>query len=94
VLATKQALAEQSLRAAGLLHDRLPWIPMTDCSCAFGAIATYLTGLWPAAHPGPVVAEVLSRPELAAMKPDFEKDLARFIEVFLSGLASVSPART
>jgi hypothetical protein len=54
---------------------------------AAGAIAIYVAGIWPAVNPAPIVAEVLARPELAGMQPDFERDFTRFVEVLFAGLS-------
>jgi len=92
IAAAKQVLIGLTLRTAQLLHGRLPAIPIGDCVWAVSAIGAFVAGIWPAAHPVPAVAEVLSRPEFAGMKPDFDRDLLRFIEVLLSGLLSAGAA--
>ncbi|HEY0714310.1 MAG TPA: TetR/AcrR family transcriptional regulator [Polyangia bacterium] len=88
VLDMKRLLGDLIMRTAQALHAQLPSISLADCAWAAAAIAAHLPGTWPAAHPGPVTASVLARPEFAAMKPDFEREFARFLRVLFSGLVS------
>ena len=43
-------------------------------------------GMWPAAFPNPVVADVIARPEFDALRAVPERDLERTILVLLKGL--------
>ena len=53
----------------------------------FAALFTLLVaGAWPAAHPTPVVAEVLARREFADMRVDFESTLRTQARASLRGL--------
>ena len=55
----------------------------------FAALFTLLVaGAWPAAHPTPVVAEVLARREFAEMRVDFESTLRTQARASLRGLAA------
>jgi len=82
----KRTLLTLSLRIGELLHERLPQVSLVDSFWAAGAIGAYVAGVWPGANAGPVATEVLSRPEFAGMKPVFERDLTRFLEVMFRGL--------
>ncbi len=86
IVAAKQTLAALSQTIAGLLHARLPTLPLADCGWLAASTATYVAGLWPAAQPGKNAEEAYARPALAGMKPLFERDLRRFLEVLLRGL--------
>ncbi len=88
ILTAKMTLVGLTSRIAQLLHERLPSISIADCAWAASAIAIYVAGIWPAVNPAPAVAEVLARPELAGMQPDFERDFTRFVEVLFAGLAA------
>jgi AcrR family transcriptional regulator len=46
-----------------------------------------LIGLWPLSHPAEVAAEVIARPELAALRYRFQKDLEEGLLMLLRGLA-------
>ncbi len=86
IVGAKRTLAGLSLRIGQLLHERLPSISLDDCAWAASAAGIYVAGIWPAANPGPVAAEVFARPDLAGMKPAFTRDFTRFLEVLFSGL--------
>lgn len=86
IVGAKRTLAELNVRIAGLLHDRLPAIPLGDCVWTGAVIGTYVAGIWPSAHPHPAAREALARPELAGMQTVFERDFTRFLEVLLRGL--------
>jgi hypothetical protein len=83
-------LKRQTFATAGgiaqALSRALPAIPPQDCAWAANTIGTYVAGLWPGAHPAPVVRTVLAQPEFAGFKPVAERDLERMILVLLRGL--------
>ncbi len=79
-------------RVVAALTRALPWLTEADAAWASQSIALYVAALWPAAHPSCAAAEVLGRPEFAAMKPDARRDLGRFVEVLLSGLEALQTA--
>jgi hypothetical protein len=68
------------------VHGRLPAVTLEDCAWLAGAASTWVAGIWPAMNPPPAVVEALSRPELVAMQPVFERDFTRFLSVLVSGL--------
>jgi AcrR family transcriptional regulator len=84
--AAKRTLHELGLPIAALLHERLPSIAMADCAWVASAVGVFVAGLWPAANPGPVAGEVMAQPEFAARRPDFRRDLTRFLELMFAGL--------
>jgi AcrR family transcriptional regulator len=86
IATAKQTLLTVTGRFADLLHRTLPALTLADCGWAASAIAIHVAGLWPGSHPGPAAAQVLARPEFAGMRPNFEGDLKRFVEVTLRGL--------
>lgn len=47
-----------------------------------------LIGLWPLSHPAPVAADVIERPELAALRYDFQRDLEEGLLMLLRGRPS------
>ncbi len=86
IVKAKRTLVELLSGIAALLHARLPTLSLAECSWAASAIATYVAGLWPGTHPGPVVAKALERPDLAGVCLDFERDFTKFLEVLFAGL--------
>jgi TetR/AcrR family transcriptional regulator len=86
IVRAKTNLATLTVQIAGLLHARLPVLSLEDCSWLASSAATWVAGIWPAVHPSPAVAEALSRLDLAAMQPAFERDLARLLRVLTDGL--------
>ena len=86
ILSAKQTLAELTLQLGRLLHERLPAVSFEDCCWVSGVVGVYVAGVWPAVHPPAAAKEVLARPELAAMQPDFKRDLKRLLQVVFTGL--------
>ena len=80
---THKALAERVVNA---IRKALPWLSADDARWALAGIELYVAGLWPAANPSTIAAEVLERPELSMLKPDAERDLVRLVHVMLAGL--------
>jgi AcrR family transcriptional regulator len=86
IVSAKQNLATLTAHIAELLHARIPAISLEDCVWLAGAASTWVAGIWPAVNPPPAVVEALSRPELAAMQPAFERDFTRLLSVLVEGL--------
>lgn len=82
----KTAILAQLSRLKTRLTTALPWLGTGDALWAIQAIALYVAGLWPAAHPSTAASEVLARPEFASLTPHAEIDLERFVAVLLAGL--------
>ncbi len=87
VVALKTEMFGLTARIAAALAGALPQLSATDCAWGTGIIGIFVSGLWPVANPSPIVAGVLARPEFAATKPTFERDLERAILMVLRGLA-------
>jgi AcrR family transcriptional regulator len=76
------------LGIGGALDAALPGRP-ADASRWFATLFPLLVaGAWPAAHPTPLVAEVLARDELASLRIDFEATLRTHARALLRGLAA------
>lgn len=88
VIALKTEMLGLSSRIAIALHGPLPDLSVDDCGWAGSVVGTFVSGLWPAANPSPMVAAVLARPEFALMKPTVGRDLERMIFVTLRGLSN------
>jgi AcrR family transcriptional regulator len=52
-----------------------------------------LGGLWPHAHPAPIVAELVQEPDLAAFSHDYLPDLERALRMYTLGLLAESSGR-
>jgi AcrR family transcriptional regulator len=87
IVRAKTNLATLTVHIAGLLHARLPFISLADCSWLASTAATWVAGIWPAVNPSRAAAEALSRAELSAMQPVFERDLSRLLSVLIEGLS-------
>jgi AcrR family transcriptional regulator len=73
-------------RSVVALSAALPALSI-EAARSFAALFTLLVaGAWPAAHPTPVVAEVLARREFADMRVDFESTLRTQARASLRGL--------
>ena len=73
-------------RSVVALSVALPALSL-EAARSFAALFTLLVaGAWPAAHPTPVVAEVLARREFADMRVDFESTLRTQARASLRGL--------
>lgn len=96
IVSAKQNLATLTAHIAELLHARIPAISLDDCAWLARAASTWVAGIWPAVNPPPAVVEALSRPELAAMQPAFERDFTRLLSVLVKGLLppAVTPPRS
>jgi TetR/AcrR family transcriptional regulator len=86
VVALKRSMLGLSQRLAAALARALPALSVDDCAWAGSTIGTYVAGMWPAAFPNPVVADVIARPEFDALRAVPERDLERTILVLLKGL--------
>jgi len=86
VLELKSAMLEMSGRIAGALSRALPDLSIEECGWVAGVTGTFVSGLWPAANPNPVVTGVMARPEFALMKLSTERDLERMLLTLLRGM--------
>jgi TetR/AcrR family transcriptional regulator len=86
IVRAKTNLATLTVHIAGLLHARLPFISLEDCSWLASTAATWVAGIWSAVNPPRAAIEALSRAELSAMQPVFERDLSHLLSVLIEGL--------
>ena len=86
IVRAKTNLATLTVHIAGLLHARLPFVSLEDCSWLASTAATWVAGIWPAVNPPRAAIEALSRAELSAMQPVFERDLSHLLRVLIGGL--------
>lgn len=82
--AFKRGAAERTARLAGLV-ERSGVGPGGAARFA-GVVWVLLAGAWPMANPGPVVAEVLRDPGLAALCIDLVPDLTDVLTALLEGI--------
>ncbi|MDR3474904.1 MAG: TetR/AcrR family transcriptional regulator [Devosia sp.] len=87
VVMLKTTMLMTAGRISAAMARALPQFSLEDCSWVTGVIGIFVSGLWPAANPSPLVAGVLARPEFEAMKLTAARDLERTILVLLRGLA-------
>lgn len=85
VEATKATSLELANAVATALGKALPALRVERCLWINNMAALLVAGLWPLAHPAPSAREVLSRPEFAALRPDFRRDLHEAILTLIRG---------
>ncbi len=78
----------QQMRMAFAIHDKLPGTMLEDCTWVASMIGTVVAGLWPAANPSPVSAQVLSQPEFLHLRPSLQGDLERAVLALLRSVDS------
>lgn len=88
VVTLKTEMLQQMGSVAAAMARALPQISQADCAWGASVIGNFVSGLWPAANPPPLVERVLARPEFAGLKPTAERDLERMILVLVKGLAA------
>jgi len=81
-------------RAAEELHRVCPSLSVTQHADLLNHTLVLLGGLWPHAHPAPVVAELVREPELAAFAHDYLLDLERALRLYTLGLLAESSSRS
>jgi AcrR family transcriptional regulator len=91
IVASKQQINALSARIAGGLARARPGTSLEDAAWLTHSIALYVAGLWPAANPSPIAAEVLAQPEFQGLRPQAHRDLQRVIEVLILGLEASRP---
>jgi len=67
-------------------HGCIPSISTSSFDKFIHHALPMLIGLWPLSHPAEVAAEVIARPDLAALRYQFQKDLEEGLLVLLRGL--------
>ena len=88
VIELKTAMFTIGNRISSALSAALPRLTPADCAWAASIVGALVSGLWPTAHPSPVVAGVVRRPEFQMLQISIERDLERALLVLLKGLAS------
>lgn len=83
--ATKKPTMAMAVEVAHALQRSLPQLPPERCLWLNNMIALLVAGLWPPAHPAPAVTEALARPDFAALRPDFARDLHEAIITLIRG---------
>ncbi len=73
-------------RLSAAMHQVVPELSTASHGELLHHAFAFIVGSWPLAHPSAVTAEVLSAPELAGFRHDFETDLRRVIVLMARGL--------
>ena len=73
-------------RLAQALHQALPELGQAESLQLVRYTHSLISGLWPAANPPPVVAQVMEDPVLAPFKHDFEADVEQGVRLLALGL--------
>ena len=82
----KREILDLSHRTANCLYTVLPTVLINECLWLSNTIGILVAGLWPAAHPVLVAAQVLARSEFALLRPEFDRDLNKGIRMLLRGM--------
>src|SRR5699024_2790963 len=82
----KARAGELSVRIGDALHSACPDIPPERLPELQRWLQALVAGLWPIAHPAPVVRELVAEPCYAGFACDFERDLRHAITALLGGL--------
>jgi len=82
----KQSSLEFLTGASHEFHGLCPTLTAAEHFDLIGHTLVLITGLWPHAHPAPVVAEVVREPALTAFAHDFPRDLERSLRRYAQGL--------
>jgi len=73
-------------RAAEALHEVCPDLSAAQHLDLLSHSLVVITGLWPHAHPAPVVTELVREPDLTAFAHDYLPDLERALRRYARGL--------
>lgn len=82
----KDRVTELGLRIGNAIAAALPGFPIERLDDLQRAMQALVAGLWPIAHPAPVIVELLAEPGYAHFAADFEADLRRATVALLVGL--------
>ena len=83
-----------SERLQALIHGALPLVSQEQAAFFLRFFLAFCAGLWPMAHPSPVLDKVLERPDLASMRIDFRQDLEMGLRTLLEGFAATAVKRS
>lgn len=81
----KTVSLDQATRVAVALNVALPSLSIARALWVNNMTALLVGGLWPPAHPAPIVREVLAKAEFAALRPDFRRDLSEAVLTLIRG---------
>jgi AcrR family transcriptional regulator len=87
ILRVKGTMGALMGQIAVALQRRLPRASVEDCGWAITVIGSLIAGMWPGAHPTPTAERVLSRPDLAHMRLNIERDVPRAARAILASIA-------
>lgn len=82
----KQALLAVRQQTANDFHRCVPSISVSGFEKFIHQALPLLIGLWPLSHSADIAARVLERPDLAALRYDFQRDLEEGLLMLLRGL--------
>ncbi|MCA9524650.1 MAG: TetR family transcriptional regulator [Myxococcales bacterium] len=84
----KTSVLGVAIRLVNAFHLALPKLPAADLIGFLRSLYALITGLWPMAHPSPVAAKVLERPEFAPLRTSFDRDMHSAIRLVIRGFLS------
>src|SRR5688572_12338015 len=93
IRAFKLSSLEFLRQAAESFHRICPALETEQHGELLSHMLILVAGLWPHAHPAPVVAELVREPELTAFAHDFPRDLERALRIYARGLLVESRGR-
>lgn len=85
IVALKTTSLDLATEVAAVMQQALPTLALERCLWINNMTSLLVAGLWPPAHPAPVVVEVLAKPEFQALRPDFRRDLKEGILSLIRG---------
>lgn len=85
IVALKTTSLDLATEVATSMQHALPTLTLARCLWINNMSSLLVAGLWPPAHPAPVVVEVLAKPEFRALRPDFRRDLKEGILSLIRG---------
>jgi AcrR family transcriptional regulator len=87
-LAYKELTLRGAATTGALLERRLPFLAPGEGGQVLISLHALVIGLRQMADPGPVVAAVLARPEMAPLRVEFDQSLRTMLATLLRGLES------
>lgn len=83
---TNAQLVDRAEALAEVMHEVVPELPVQAHSELVRYSYVLLVGLWPIAHPPPIVAQIEDDERFAVHRRDFEADLVRGLELVTEGM--------
>jgi AcrR family transcriptional regulator len=81
----KSVSLDLAREVATALNRVRPTLTVERCLWLNNMTALLVGGLWPPAHPAEAVSKVLAKPEYAALRPDFRRDLHEAVVTLIRG---------